>query len=206
MLRWRQNGLRNICHSGLCWNRKSPLYNLKKKVKSTICSLWSESFIRGLFFWVWEDFLCYSLVNLFFCVCVLSSFLSLDRSVYKKDFSKILSIWIYIFYEGSHRSVRRQLEVIPAKKQNHCHCSFSSFLPFLKTFYEALLHLCLGYLIKGSFLVIVECRPAFCRPVPRCFLQSTHMVCLSVYDFSYTGVVRFLNHLSTQGPSSPTFK
>lgn len=83
---------------------------------------------------------------------------------------------------------------------------FFFLFSFLFAFYGALLHLCLGCLIKCSFLLIVECVPAFCRSVPRCLLQSAHMVCLSVYDFSYTGVVRFLNHLSTRGPSSPTFK
>lgn len=69
----------------------------------------------------------------------------------------------------------------------------------LIVFYRALFQLCLGCLIKCSFPLVVECVSAFCRPVPWCLLQSTHMVCLSVYDFSYTGVVRFLNHLSTRG-------
>lgn len=66
-------------------------------------------------------------------------------------------------------------------------------------FYRALFQLCLGCLIKCSFPLVMECVSAFCRPIPLCLLQSTHMVCLSVYDFSYTGVVRFLNHLSTRG-------
>lgn len=66
-------------------------------------------------------------------------------------------------------------------------------------FKGSLFQLCVGCLIKCSFPLVVECVSAFCRPVPQCLLQSTHMVCLSVYDFSYTGVVRFLNHLSTRG-------
>lgn len=66
-------------------------------------------------------------------------------------------------------------------------------------FKGSLFQLCVGCLIKCSFPLVVECASAFCRPVPQCLLQSTHMVCLSVYDFSYTGVVRFLNHLSTRG-------
>lgn len=57
----------------------------------------------------------------------------------------------------------------------------------------------LGCLIKCSFPLSCGMRVCFLSALSSLLLQSTHMVCLSVYDFSYSGVVRFLNHLSSQG-------